>query len=582
VTAAKITTRGQSNKREIVKFFKQVSEKTGVNHFSGVTENSGFSKIKNYVENFSRGGGHRETAAAILYTLYLLPDGQSYVAKNQDKIYRRKVTFDIPNPSADTENSKNTVTGLIKEYGSFTSAMEDPKAQKRETLVYLAGIFKIDHAIDMPDAQILMILKEKAEEYQEIQRQVGEFGPLRGLSKEIDKLRFQAIAHLEELELDEAAEVLKKARTIAITMVEKPLALAADVARGEAALRLAMSDPLRAYQLMEISADSFRIMDEATACDMRADFAEQLLVHAKKFGGPALDYSISMILPSFSRVSVMNDPGRLCRYHTRLGESLNRKGAIERGQSGSRYLKLAIQSFERGLSYFQGKVQNEHCAYAKMGLGNSYLHTFHNGKRDNEGRLPYHRCLEDAHMHLSEALEFFQSFGDEVALAKAYNNVGLSLQYAGKRLEGDAGLRRLLSAKEKYLNATKIWNAVRDDDQWARTTNNLAFVEQAIGRKLIGVEKLSTLRNAAELHEAALEKRDLKTNPADYAQVLQGLASAYFELSQTSGNNHRSDDYVLALKHVRASKDAFRSVGMDVHVQANEFMLQRFEDNKPD
>jgi tetratricopeptide (TPR) repeat protein len=359
----------------------------------------------------------------------------------------------------------------------------------------------------IPDHEIPSRLDAAADQLIELRPQLARLTHDR---PEFASIRNQALAHIDQGELDAARAALARGR-------EAARALRDNVSRNEAEF---LADEARIDHLLldyRAAADKFA---EAAALvtsfnrDVGWEYlvkqAHELYNHGAEFGeNQSLLQAIGVYRSALTLVPRELVPLQWARTQTNLGRALLRLGARE---DGTARLEEAVAACREALKELTHELMPLQWARTHTNLGNALLRL---GEReDGTARL------EEAVAAFREALKEYMRELVPLQWAMTQTNLGTVLSALGS---WESGTARLEEAVTVYHEALKVETRERVPLEWALTQNNLGNALFRLGERESGTARL---KDAVAAYCEALKEHTRERTPRGWEMTQYNLKRA--------------------------------------------------------
>jgi tetratricopeptide (TPR) repeat protein len=355
----------------------------------------------------------------------------------------------------------------------------------------------------------------------------------RGADPELDRLRDQAAAALEDGRLAQADELLAELEAYEeeLELEEQALAAAATKARrGDVALiQLRYLDAAEyfrsAAQKVPRSAQQLHLgyLDQA---------ADALYRQGAEFGdNAALKDAVAAYREALEERSRERVPLEWATTQNNLGAALWTLGQRE---SGTARLDEAVAAYRGALKEQTRERVPLQWAMTQNNLGGA-LWTL--GQRESGTAR-----LDEAVAAYREALKEWTRERVPLEWATTQNNLGRALATLGQR---ESGTARLDEAVAAYREALKESTRERVPLDWARTQNNLGTALRALGQRESGTARLD---EAVAAYREALKERTRERVPLDWATTQNNVGVALWTLGPRESGTARLHEAVAAYR----------------------------------
>ncbi|AXX99775.1 hypothetical protein BAR1_09920 [Profundibacter amoris] len=425
----------------------------------------------------------------------------------------------------DLRHIRETTDEIAKQVKVTAQQLDHLTTLPRDTLELLASRFEIPTPHQLPDAELLDALTNKAVQYRSYRALID---GLDDRVASIANLKGAAQDAAERLDFQTVEELLARVDTVETE-------IAANTKQARAANALLQGRTQQAYTLLTAAADSFASVDPVEPSRRREAYGKMLHDYGMRFAGNGLELAARIWDKGAQDLDCKAQGDLWACLQNNLGTALATLGQRE---SGTARLLQAVDAFELALQELtQDRVPLDWAA-TQNNLGNALLAL---GERESgTARLP--QAVEAYELALQEWTQ------GRVPLdwATAQNNLGNALLALGER---ESGTARLLQAVDAFELALQEWTQDRVPLQWATAQNNLGNALLALGER---ESDTARLRQAVDAYELALQEWTQDRVPLDWAMTQGNLGNALKALGQRESGTARLlqavDAYELALQ----------------------------------
>ena len=400
-----------------------------------------------------------------------------------------------------------------------------------EGLQELAARFEISGAFDRSEAELRLLLKERAEEYRQLKRDLQ---AVRETMPQLDNVVAEALRLLDGDKIDTTAvrAMIRDARkNLQEAVLIDALSKDAQLAEIEARTELFENRPEQAFAILSAAADSFGGIDRLEPARRRLRYAALLYQHGLRYGGAGLALAAEMNTAALTHLNVSDTPALWAKAQSNLAIALQAQGSRTAGQEGTTLLSRAVTAYEAALEV---RTRTDHPVQWATTMQNLAGALLEQGKR-TAGQAGT-TLLSRAVTAYEAALEITTRTEHPVDWATTMQNLAIALRNQGSRTDGQAGTTLLSRAVTAFEAALEVRTRNDHPVQWATTMQNLAIALQQQGKRTAGQAGTTLLSRAVTAYEDALEVRTRADHPVQWATTMQNLAIALREQgSRTAG-----------------------------------------------
>ncbi len=284
---------------------------------------------------------------------------------------------------------------------TISEKLDNLPALPRDDLELLASRFEIAAPHDLSEADLLGLLKLKAEEYRGLKVAIGE---LAQNLPQLGNVMAEALAQLEQGNAGAVRQMIADARqTLRDATLQQSLEQDADLVAVDARALILMGELQAAHDVLSAAADSFASLDPLEPARRRNVYYEQLYDHGLRYGGAGLGLAAGMLRVALGTVSEEDAPELWASLQNNLANALGDQATRLGGEDGQTLMAEAVQAYRDALRVYTEAAHPVHWAMTQENLAILHEQSVGFDGADVRG------CLGTALQHVDRALRVFDA-----------------------------------------------------------------------------------------------------------------------------------------------------------------------------